>query len=157
MSAGVPQDTIHGRTLWDVFCDGVLRIKLPKGCKTVADADKVRLLAEADNKVDVCFKTNLSFVLLNSCIVLAPHKTEAVIFKGKRNKDGICFTIEGTEIKPQKCLKCLTVRKNQNEKGVPGLARLMSNIDGPFSDKWKVLAGVSKSIIMYGTPIGETI
>lgn len=42
-------------------------------------------------------------------LALAPHKTEALIMKGKRKRDHISFILEGVRIVPTKTVKYLGV------------------------------------------------
>lgn len=172
VSAGVPQGSIIGPTLWNVMYDKVLNIELPDNCHTIAYADDLGLFAEADYKEDLCLKTDIALLLINNWMTenhleLAPHKTEAVIFKGKRNRADIVFNIGITQITPQKSVKYLGIWLDENltfsehvkqiktkaENRVAALSRVMPNIGGPSFEKRKVLAGVAKSIIMYGAPI----
>ncbi|KAJ8967335.1 hypothetical protein NQ317_007980, partial [Molorchus minor] len=80
---------------------------------------------------------------------LAPEKTEAVIMKGPRRRQGIRFHLNDTVIEPRRAVKYLGVwlddkgnfgehvrrRANKAEERMAALNRLMPNINGPNSRK----------------------
>ena len=53
MSAGVPQGSMLGPTLWNVAYDEVLRLRMPIGVRSLAYADDLALLVKARTREDV--------------------------------------------------------------------------------------------------------
>lgn len=172
VSAGVPQGSVLGPLLWNILYDGVLRLELTEYANTIGFADDLALLVSADDKNTLERNTNyclrrINTWMLDNKLKLAPEKTEAIILKGKRKRDGICFTIGSTEIYPRKTVRYLgvtldewgsyghhvknVVNKAENRTAI--LSRMMPNIGGPVSGKREVLCGVIHSIILYGAPI----
>ena len=58
MSAGVPQGSIPGRTLWNVAYDGVLRVAMPEGVETMAYAGDLAIVVKAKSEVELVMKAN---------------------------------------------------------------------------------------------------
>ncbi|KAG5877223.1 hypothetical protein JTB14_009564 [Gonioctena quinquepunctata] len=98
----------------------------------------------------------------------SPHwKSEAIILKGPREKNGIEFNISGAIIEHARQLKYLGVVLNdkmrfephieyvvnQAENRMTALAKLMPNMGGPESMKGTALYRVVQSMLLYDAPI----
>ena len=111
MSAGVPQGSVLGPHLWNIFYDDVLRIKIP-GVTLIGFADDLSLVITADN---LCELERLANRVLKEVdkwmgenkLELALQKTEAIILHGPRKREGIKIRIRDSIIKPAKELKYL--------------------------------------------------
>ncbi|XP_039761298.1 uncharacterized protein LOC120634631 [Pararge aegeria] len=100
---------------------------------------------------------------------LAPEKTEAIVFSGRRKLDPIKFQIEDATVAPKEHIKylgvwldkCLNFKKHVEEvakkaqKLTDALHRLMPTKGGPRASKRRVLASVAHSVILYAAPIFE--
>lgn len=170
--AGVPQGSVLGPLLWNVLYDGVLRLDLGMDVATVAYADDLALVVCANGKEALIGRVNGSLRRIagwmeTNKLRLAPEKTEAVILKGKRKRDGIQFAINGALITPKRNIRYLGIYLDDRgsfgehviqvtkkaESRLSKISRLMPNIKGPTSNKREVLCGVVHSILLYGAPV----
>ncbi|CAH2242961.1 jg27874 [Pararge aegeria aegeria] len=86
---GVPQGSILGPTLWNILYDGVFKIKHEEGVKLVGFADDLALVVVAKTEKTLVPRTNTALERLNGWmrakkLSLAPEKTEAIVFSGRR-------------------------------------------------------------------------
>lgn len=172
VTAGVPQGSVLGPTLWNILYDGVLRLTLPEGAKLVGFADDLALVVSTRSRdqlmfVADCALDQISCWMRNHRLRLAPKKTEAVILSGPRKRDGIRFKLNGVSIEPSQSMKYLGVHFNEKgtfqthvdeivrkaEARVASLSRILPNIGGPSSSKRQLLNGVVNSTILYAAPV----
>ena len=172
ITAGVPQGSVLGPTLWNILYDGVLSLKLTDGATTIAFADDLALIIVAEDEEELVFRVNESLRRIDRWMVhnkleLAPHKTECVIMKGPRKKHEITFELRGTTIETSKAVRYLGVMIDKNttfkehvkmitrkaEEKVSKLARLMPNIGGPKTTKRQIMCNAVNSILLYASPV----
>ncbi|XP_052740381.1 uncharacterized protein LOC128198524 [Bicyclus anynana] len=174
VSSGVPQGSILGPTLWNILYDGVLHLKQEEGIQLVGFADDLALVVVANTEKSLMTRANTALRRINAWmkekkLALAPEKTEAIVFSGRRKLDPIKFVVEDMAVAPKEHVKYLGVwldkslnykkhveevaKKSQNL--VEALHKLMPTRGGPRASKRRVLASVAHSVILYGAPIYE--
>lgn len=161
VTAGVPQGSVLEPTLWNIFYEGVLRLELTEGARTIGFADDLALLVQASDMDELTFRTDDSLRRIGVWmefhqLELAPHKTEAVVLKGPRRREGVACRLKDIEIRPKRAVKYLGVLLDDNgsfgehikwvankaEERAATLSRIMPNIGGPSSKKREVLCAV---------------
>lgn len=165
---GVPQGSVLGPLLWNVFYDGVLHVHLPDGAHLTAYADDLALVV-VNGKVDALNRNihmameNIEQWILENGLDLAGQKTEAVVLSGRRTLKEVTLRVKGVEITSKPAIKYLGVWLDKDvtmkehvrqtvakaDKTVTALARLMPTDGGPSRDRRRILASVAHSITLY--------
>lgn len=173
MTAGIPQGSVLGPLLWNIQYDHILTKAHTEKVKIIGYADDITLLVKGRYSDELMDDANQAIStiqdwLMERSLQLAPDKTEAVILRGKRNRNYITFRVGSVEVRPEKSLKYLGVVFGENmsftehvkyisHKSLDRLGklqRLMPNIEGPIqSCKRNMLYGVVQSIVLYGAPV----
>lgn len=176
MTAGVPQGSVLGPTLWNIFYNSLLNVTDQSIVKTVAYADDLALLVMADDKDELIYRANEALYDITRWmevrdLKIAVHKTEAIILKGPRKREDIIFNLGNVCIKHKKVIKYLGIWLDHNmlfanhvketiskaEKKTATLSRIMPNIHGPRSEKRKILCYVIQSVILYGSAVWANV
>ncbi|XP_052901402.1 uncharacterized protein LOC128307896 [Anopheles moucheti] len=173
ISAGVPQGSILGPTLWNVMYDGVLSVPLPPGAEIIGYADDLVLLAPGTTPTSAAATAEeaVSAVdrwLREHHLELAHAKTEMTIISSlKKPPVGISITVGGVVVPYTRTLKYLGVRLQDHLSWVPHVTaitekatqvaqavnRLMPNHRGPKTSKSRLLAAVADSVMRYAAPV----
>lgn len=84
ISVGIPQGSVLGPTLWNVLCDNVLRLGLPRGGKIIGFADDLALIVTENDHIELTSKVNASLVRIMQCVEdhrlkIAPERVKRFI------------------------------------------------------------------------------
>lgn len=174
VSMGVPQGSVLGPSLWNVFYDGLLRLKLPPGCSLVAYADDVALLVE--HKLPAHIKANgdealrvIGEWMVKVGLTLAVEKTEAIKFTRHLHAEFDGLMLLGAQVPYKETVRYLGVVLDRRlsfgqhiecaaQKAcrvASEVGRLMPNIGGPKSGRRRLYLGVTQSILLYAAPVWE--
>ena len=164
MTCGVPQGSVLGPTLWNLYYDDVLRLDVPDGTTIIGYADDLALVVSGENKDEIA--DNISWTIgrienfmLKRGLQLAPHKTEMVVLQERRTIKEISVIAGNVEITSQRSLKYLGIRIGHNmnmtehmksvaakaDKTVAALSRMLPNVGGPKYSRRRVLSSVVNS------------
>lgn len=171
---GVPQGSVLGPLLWNIYYDEVLRLPMPEGVQIIGYADDLAVVATADSErilkiiVEHAIET-VSEWMATKRLHLAPQKTEAVLLAGRRKLSQMTIMVESTSITTVKALKYLGVMMDKDmrmvehikanteksERAAMALSRLMPNIGGPKASKRRTMSTVVYSIMLYAAPVWQ--
>lgn len=172
VTAGVPQGGVAGPTLWNCLYDGVLKLELPVGVSSVGFCDDLGILITAKTEAGIRIRANdalqrIAEWMARMRLDLAPEKTEAILFTGKRIIKDIPLTLQGVSIEWKTEVKYLGVVLDKHlnfgrhleeasaktVRKTTALQRLMPNVRGPKASKRRTLASVAMSVLLYGAEV----
>lgn len=172
MSAGVPQGSILGPTLWNLLYDGVLQLKIPHDVTLVAYADDLAIIALGRTEEELEMKANTTLEIVggwmrDNKLAVAPAKSEAMVISGRKVCRPIKIKFGNQEITQKNIIKYLGVVLDRKlnfhshidyvtakaEKTVAALSRIVPNLGGPGENKRRLLQYAADSIILYAAPI----
>lgn len=172
VTCGVPQGSVLGPTLWNLFYDGILRLPVPDGVKLVAFADDVAVVAVQHNADLIEDLVNpvledITRWMTDNGLELAPEKSECVILTGKYGFRNPLLYVDGHQIAVKRSIRYLGVQLDTRlsfsehastaaagaKKAATALGRLMPNVGGPSQSKRYLLMTVVHSRLLYGAQV----
>lgn len=171
LTCGVPQGSILGPTLWNVYYDGIFRLKMPPEVYLVGYADDLALVINGNTGRAISHKAEQAIDTIHSWmermgLKMAPGKTEAVILVGRRKLTQMELQVVDTRVVTAAALNYLGIAFDRNmrmrehvqnigrkaSRVADALRRIMPRTGGAKTDRRRVLASVIYSIMLYGAP-----
>jgi len=172
VTCGVPQGSVLGPALWNIFYDKLLAIDVPPGVQLVAFADDVAVVGIARDGARTAELLNpvladISRWMTEHGLALAPQKTEAIVLTNKHIFTAPDLYVEGHLIPVRRTIKYLGVEldtrlsfthhiemaSRKAVETVRAIGRLMPNVGGPSRSKRALLGTVSASKLLYGSNV----
>lgn len=161
-----------GPTLWSLFYDGVLRLKVRRELNLIGLADDLAVDITArtpEQLAHVASHTIRGIVrwMHSNQLEITTEKTQAIVLVGRRKLKELSFSMNGIELNTVEKAKYLGVLINRNmlmvehvillESTTLNITRqlnmLMSSTKGPRSSSRKLLVAVIHSLILYAASI----
>ncbi|KAL4134845.1 hypothetical protein QTP88_006546 [Uroleucon formosanum] len=171
VTGGVPQGSVLGPTLWNVFYDDILRMDVPEGVQLVGFADDLALLAVGETSDTLEEVVNPTLDAIDGWmgahgLQLAWHKTEAIMLTKKWAYRDPVFVVGGHAVPLLRKLRYLglhldshlsfgghfTTISGKASQAALAIGWLMPNLGGPSQSKRTLLMSVVNSRLLYACP-----
>lgn len=176
VTCGVPQGSVLGPALWNVFYEDLLEIDVPSGVQLVAFADDVAVIGIARTGPAAAELLNpvldsVANWMRDNGLETAPQKSEAVVLTKKYIYDNPRLIVEGHVIPVKPAIKYLGVEldtrlsftrhiataSRKATESAKAIGRLMPNVGGPSQAKRALLGSVTNSKLLYASPIWASV
>jgi hypothetical protein len=169
---GVPQGSVLGPDLWNIFYDELLEIGLPVDVELIAYADDVAIVATArvphilEERLEEAMRSVTNWMDENG-LELAVGKTEAIVLTNRNVRNSMVVSFDGHRFESQPSVRYLGVQVDSRLRfakhaelaaaraadACRQLSQLLPNSRGPRQKTRKILASVVTSRLLYGAPI----
>lgn len=175
-TCGVPQGSVLGPTLWNLFYDDLLDTDMPPGAQLVAFADDVAVVGTSRTGPSAAALLNpvletVSSWMRDNGLSVAPHKSEAVVLTGKHVYTEPALHVEGHAVPVKASIRYLGVQLDSRlsftahiaaaakkaTESARAIGRLMPNVGGPAQAKRALLGSVTNSKLLYASPVWATV
>ena len=174
MTAGVPQGSVLGPTLWNIAYNEIFELDLPEEAEVTGYADDVALTITAPSEELLEHRANeaidrISQWLKQQALEVAALKSEAILITKTYKIGDFRIELEGEQIEVKNTVKYLGIhidkrlnftkhvkRVTQKASKISNnLNKIMPRTHGAGETKRKLLATVAESIVCYGAPVWD--
>lgn len=171
VTCGVPQGSLLGPLLWNLFYDRILRLDWEEGTELFAYADDLALVVKAKTREQLEDKASYAVQSITSELTsmglkIAAQKTEIVLLQGRRLVKSIKINVGTTEVESIRTVKYLGVFLNKDMSMTDHVMnvtkkaaimtnlvmRLMPRLGGPKARSRRLIASAVISVILYAAP-----
>jgi len=175
-TCGVPQGSVLGPSLWNLFYDDLLDTDMPPVLQLVAFADDVTVIGTSRTGLSAAAMMNPVLETVNRWMrdngfTVAPQKSETVVLTGKYAYTDPMLYIEGHVIPVKTSIRYLDVEfdtrlsftahiaaaSRKATESAKAIGRLMPNVGGPAQAKRALLGSVTNSKLLYASPVWATV
>lgn len=172
ISSGVPQGSVLGPTLWNLFYDEILHMETAGGVTLVAYADDLAVVVRSDSAAELECRSEFAVSevvekLGHMGLCVAQSKTELVLLAGRRKILNMQINIESCIIQSKNLVKYLGIYINKDlsmtehikkttEKAtqmINALNKIMPKTGKTRSSRKKVIASTVISSLLYAAPV----